>query len=160
MALIVAQATFPQMAPIVGSRFLDRAHYNEFVESRSKSWALMRWRLVFKWKVHRIGRPNIPGRRDPSLEDGNGPTPLGHTGASFLSLGLPLLPGRPPFFVRSLMLYMLLFCSSSSYSCQSSMSILECTSHRPFFLELYELLWPPSHCPGVRSTLMVSRCQL
>ena len=30
----------------VGSRFLDRVHYNEFVENWSKSWALMRWRLV------------------------------------------------------------------------------------------------------------------
>ena len=30
----------------VGSRFSDRAHYNEFVENGSKSWALMRRRLV------------------------------------------------------------------------------------------------------------------
>ena len=30
----------------IGSRFSDRAHYNEFVESGAKSWALMRWRLV------------------------------------------------------------------------------------------------------------------
>ena len=31
---------------IVGSQFSDRAHYNEFVESGAKSWALMRRRLV------------------------------------------------------------------------------------------------------------------
>ena len=31
---------------IVGTWFSDRAHYNEFVENGSKSWALMRRRLV------------------------------------------------------------------------------------------------------------------
>ena len=35
---------------IVGSRFSDRAHYNEFVESRAKSWALMKRRLVLGMK--------------------------------------------------------------------------------------------------------------
>ena len=74
--------------------------------------------------------------------------------------GLPSPSWSSPFFVRSLLLYILLFCSSSSYTCQSSMPILECTSHRPFFLAFCELLWPLSHCPGVTSTLMVSRCQL
>ena len=77
-----------------------------------------------------------------------------------LFLDLPLLPSRPPFFVRSLLLYILLFCSFSSYTYQSSMSILECTSHRPFFLALCELLWPLSHCPGVTSILMMLGCQL
>ena len=72
----------------------------------------------------------------------------------------PFLPGRPPFFVRSLLLYILLFRSSSSYTCQSSMPILKCTSHRPFFLAPCELLWPSSHCLGVISTLMVLGCQL
>ena len=117
------------------------------------------WRgdgLSLGWKAHRIRRPNVPGRRDPSLEYGNAPTPLDHTRASSLFLGLPLLPGRALFFVRALLLYILLFWSSSSYTCQSSIPILECTSHRPFFLALCELLWPPSHCPGVTSTLMVS----
>ena len=73
---------------------------------------------------------------------------LDHAGASLLFLGL-----LPPFFlVRSLLFYIILFCSSSSYTCQSSMPILECTSYRPFFLTLCELLWPPSPCPGVTST--------
>ena len=81
---------------------------------------------------------------------------------SFLSFLVvpPFLSSRPPFFVRSLLLYILLFCSSSSDTCQSSMPILQCTSHRPFFLALYELLWPLSYYPGVTSTLMVSGCQL
>ena len=112
--------------------------------------------MFWGWKAHRIGRPNVPGRRDPSLEDRNAPTPLDHAGASLLFLGL-----LPPFFiVRSLLLYIILFCSSSSYTCQSSMPILECTSYRPFFLALCELLSPPSYCPGVTSTLMVSGCHL
>ena len=37
--------------------------------------------LFWGWKAHRIGRPNIPGRRDPSLKDRNAPTPLDHVGA-------------------------------------------------------------------------------
>ena len=78
---------------------------------------------------------------------------------SFLQASLSFL-ALPLFFVRSLLLYILLFCSSSSYTYQSFMPILECTSHRPFFLALCELLWPPSHYPGVTSTLMVSGCQL
>ena len=102
--------------------------------------------LFWGWKAHGIGRPNIPGRRDPSLKDGNVPTPLGHAGASFLFLGLP------PLFGWSLLLFIPLFRSSSSYTCQSSIPILKCTSLQPFFLALCELLWPPSPCPGVTST--------
>ena len=51
-----------------------------------------------------------------------------------------------------LLLFIPLLCSSSSYTCQLSMPILKCTSPQPFFLALYELLWPPSPCPGVTST--------
>ena len=58
------------------------------------------------------------------------------------------------------MLYILLLGSSSSYTCQSSMPILECTSHRPLFLALCKLLWPRSHCSGVTSTSMRLGCQL
>ena len=58
------------------------------------------------WKVHRIGRPNVPGRRDPSPEDGDAPTPLGHTRASFLSLGLPLLPAAPFSCEISIVIYL------------------------------------------------------
>ena len=72
----------------------------------------------------------------------------------------PSFPRASLSFMRSLLLYILLFCSSSSYTCQSSMPILECTSHRQFFLVLCELLWPTSHCPRVTSTLKVSGCQM
>ena len=34
----------------VGSRFSDRAHYNEFVESGANSWAAMKRRLVLGMK--------------------------------------------------------------------------------------------------------------
>ena len=75
--------------------------------------------------------------------------------------GPPSSSSPSPFSCEiSVVIYILRFCSSSSYTCQSSMPILECTSHRPFFLALCELLWSPSHCPGVTSTLMVSGCQL
>ena len=77
--------------------------------------------------------------------------------ASLLSLGLLFLLS-PSCFGWSLLLYIPLFRSSSSYTCQSSMPILECTSHRPLFLALCELLWPPSHCSGVTSTSMGSGC--
>ena len=54
-------------------------------------------------------------------------------------------------FRRSLLLFIPLFRSSSSYTCQSSMPIFKCTSPQPFFLALCELLWSPSPCPGVTS---------
>ena len=57
-----------------------------------------------------------------------------------------------PFFGWSLLLFISLFRSSSSYTCQSSMPILKCTSPQPFFLALCELLWPSSPCLGVTST--------
>ena len=65
-----------------------------------------------------------------------------------------LLPvsGPLPSFGWSLLLFIPLFRSSSSYTCQSSIPILKCTSPQPFFLALCELLWPPSPCPGVTST--------
>ena len=66
----------------------------------------------------------------------------------------------PPFWEISAVIYILLLSSSSSYTCQSSMPILQCTSHMPLFLALCELLWPPSHYLGVTSTSMGSGCQL
>ena len=151
---------------IVGLRFSNRAHYNEFVESGSKSWA-----LIGRWLV--LGVKNTQNRTAQRPRE-KGPLARGwecaNPSRSHMSLLLVSRPPCfwaslsfltiPPFFVRYLLLYILLFCSSSSYTCQSSMPILECTSHWPFFLVLYELLWPSSHCPGVTSTLMVSGCQL
>ena len=77
---------------------------------------------------------------------------LYHAGASLLFLGLPPLSVPPSHCGWSLLLFIPLFRSSSSYTCQSSMPILKCTSPQPFFLTLCELLWPPSPCPGVTST--------
>ena len=57
-----------------------------------------------------------------------------------------------PSFGWSLLLFIPLFRSSSSYTCQSFMPILKCTSPQPFFLALCELLWPPSPYPEVTST--------
>ena len=49
----------------VGSRFSDRAHYNEFVENESKNWALMRRRLVLEVKNTQNRTGNVPRRKDP-----------------------------------------------------------------------------------------------
>ena len=65
-----------------------------------------------------------------------------------------------PLFGWLLLLFISLFCSSSSYTCQSSRTILECTSPQPFFLAFCEQLWPPSCCSGVTYTSTRSECQL
>ena len=93
----------------------------------------------------RTGIPK-PSRSNRSLLPFSGPP-------SFSWASLP-----PLSFGWSLLLYIPLFRSSSSYTCQSSMPILKCTSHRLFFLALCELLWPPLLCPGVTSTSMGSEC--
>ena len=54
----------------VGSRFSDRAHYNEFVESGSGSWALIRrWLVLRGEKRTGLDDPKVLGRRNPSLEN-------------------------------------------------------------------------------------------
>ena len=128
-----------QTAPIVGSRFLDWAHYNEFVESGAKSWALMRRRLV-------LGRKGTQNQAAQRLRE-KGPLAQGRECAnpSWSRRSLSPISGL-------LLLFIPLFRSSSSYTCQSSMPILKCTSIQPFFLALCELLWPLSPCPGVTST--------
>ena len=50
---------------IVGSRFSDRAHYNEFVESRAKSWTLMRRRLVLGMKGTQNRAAQCPREKGP-----------------------------------------------------------------------------------------------
>ena len=80
----------------VGSQFSDRAHYNEFVESGSKSWVLMRRRLVLGGEKHiDSGNPTSQGEGTPRSRTGI-PNSSRTQGASFLSLGLPLLLDRPP----------------------------------------------------------------
>ena len=145
---------------------MSRAHYNEFVESGSKSWALMRRRLVSGMKSTQNRAAQRPREKGP-LARGQECANPSRSHRSLFPVSWPpsfwaslSFLAVPPFFVRSMLLYIILLYSSSSYTCQSSMPILECTSHRPFFLALCELLWPPSHCPGVTSTLMVLGCQL
>ena len=49
----------------VGSQFSDRAHYNEFVESGAKSWALMRRRLVLRMKGTQNRAAQRPREKGP-----------------------------------------------------------------------------------------------
>ena len=46
-----------------------------------------------------------PKEKGPLTRGQESPTPLGHTGASFLSLGLLLLLGRPQIGVISVVIY-------------------------------------------------------
>ena len=50
---------------IVGSRFSDRAYYNEFVKSEVKSWALMRRRLVLGMKGTQNRAAQRPREKGP-----------------------------------------------------------------------------------------------
>ena len=115
----------------------------------------MRRRLVLGMKgTQNRAAQSSQGERTPRSRTRMRQPPLDHAGASLLFLGLPpLFVPPPPIFRWSLLLFIPLFRSSSSYTCQSSMPILKCTSLQPFFLVLCELLWPPSPCPGVTSTL-------
>ena len=109
----------------------------------SKSWALMGQRLVQK-----LGMIKQELRTEP-----DDPTPQGK-GLLIREYEFPpsLTSPAPPPCGRSLLLYILSFGSSSSYTYQSSMPILECTSYRPLLLTLCELLWPQQHYPEVTST--------
>ena len=79
----------------IGSRFSDRAHYNEFVESRAKSWAAIRRRLVLGMKgTQNRAAQSSQGEGTPRSRTGMRQHPLDHTGASLLVLGLPSFP--PP----------------------------------------------------------------
>ena len=81
----------------VGSRFLDRAHYNEFVESGAKSWVVMRRRLVLGMKgTQNRAAQSSQEEGTPRSRTGMRQPPLHHAGASLLFLGLP------PFFVPPL----------------------------------------------------------
>ena len=140
----------PQTAPIVGSRFSDRAHYNEFVESKTKSWVMMRRDCFGDERHTESGGPIVPGRMD--LLERECANPLSITQEPSSCFWASLLFLHPLIFRWSLLLFSPLFRSSSSYTCQSFMPIFKCTSHQPFFLTLCELLWPPLPCLGVIST--------
>ena len=90
-------SNFSQMVPIVGSRFSDRAHYNEFVESGAKSWALMRRRLVLGMKGIQNRAAQRPKEKGPLARGRECANPsrsrrsLPPVSGSLLFLGLPLL---------------------------------------------------------------------
>ena len=60
----------------VGSRFSGRAHYNEFLESRSKSWALMGRRLVLGVKNALHQTALCPKEKGSLTQECELPTPL------------------------------------------------------------------------------------
>ena len=81
---------------IVGSRFSDQAHYNEFVESGAKSWAVMRRRLVLGMEGTQNRAAQLSqGEGTPCSRTGMRQPPLDHAGASLLFLGLPPLFRAP-----------------------------------------------------------------
>ena len=69
-------SNFPQTTPIVGSRFSNRAHYNECVENGSKSWALMRRRLVSEVKNTKNRTAQRPKEKGPLTRGRELPTLL------------------------------------------------------------------------------------
>ena len=134
-------SNFPQTTPIVGSRFSNRSHYNEFVENGVKSWVVMRRRLILGMKgTQNRAAQSSQGEGTLRLRTGMRQPPLDHAEPSLLFLGLPPFFFFAPLFGWSLLLFIPLFRSSSSYNCQSSMPILKCTSPQPFFLAFCELL--------------------
>ena len=157
--LVLCRVSFFGPGPATDGIQVQRTRYNEFVESGSKSWALMRRRLVWertmiKQELRTQNQTALHPREKGLLVRGcELPAPLASHEPFFFFL-------FSFFFGRSLLLYILFLRSSSSYTCQSSMPILECTSHRLLFLVLCEPLWPQSLCPGVTSTSMGSGCQL
>ena len=60
----------------VGSRFSDRAHYNEFVESGFKSWALMGRQLVLGEKNIQNQTALRPREKGPLARGCELPAPL------------------------------------------------------------------------------------
>ena len=81
---------------IVGSQFSDRAHYNEFVESGAKSWAVMRRRLVLGMKgTHNRAAQSSQEEGTSHSRMGMCQTPLNHARASLLFLGLSPLFAPP-----------------------------------------------------------------
>ena len=81
--------------PIVGSRFSNRAHYNEFVESGSKSWALMRQRLVLGMKSTPNQAAQRPREKGP-LARGRECTNPSCSRRSLLPVSLGLPVSGPP----------------------------------------------------------------
>ena len=94
----------------VRSRFSDRAHYNEFVESGAKSWATMRRRLVVGIKgTQNRAAQSSQGEGTPRSRTGMRQPPLNHAGASLMFLGLPSLSASLLWVVSVVIYSSLLF---------------------------------------------------
>ena len=89
---------FPQTAPIVGTRFLDLAHYNEFVENGSKSWTLMRRWLVLGVKNTQNRAAQRPREKGPHVR-GQGCANPSRSHKGLLPFSGPLLPFSCEIFV-------------------------------------------------------------
>ena len=139
--------------------YTQQAQHNEFgreVGSRTGPLWGLRQRLgrIFREQVHQRRRGGVKVYPRASSED-----EFFFFSSDTLWLELSgVFRTVIPLFVRYLLLFISLFRSSSSYTCQSSMPILKCMSPQPFFLALCERLWPPLRCPGVTSTLTGSEC--
>ena len=137
----------------------QQAQYNEFGrEAGSRTgplWGLHQrsGRIVREWD-HQRRRGGVKVYPRASSEDGFF---FFSSDTSRLELSGVFRTAIPPI-VWPLLLFISLFRSSSSYTCQSSMPILKCTSPQPFFLAFCEQLWPPSRCLEVTSTSMRSEC--
>ena len=83
----------------VGSRFSDRAHYNEFVENGAKSWALMRRRLVLGMKGTQNQAAQHPREKGPLARGREYANP------SWSRKSLPPVSKPPALCVVSLIIY-------------------------------------------------------
>ena len=83
----------------VGSRFLDRAHYNEFVESEAKSWALMRRWLVLGMQGTQNQAAQHPREKGPLARGWEYANP------SQSRKSLPPISGPPLLWTVSLVIY-------------------------------------------------------
>ena len=91
----------------LGSRFLDRAYYNEFVENGSKSWALMRRRLVSGVKNTQNRTAQCPKKKGPFARGRELPTLLASQ--------------EPPSFLWAFLLFSFFFALGDLY-CYISLS--------------------------------------
>ena len=137
----------------------QQAQYNEFGrEAGSRTgplWGLrQRSGRIVRERDHQRRRGGVKVYPRVSSEDGFF---FFSSDTSRLELSGVFRTAIPPI-VWPLLLFISLFRSSSSYTCQSSMPILKCTSPQPFFLAFCEQLWPPSRCLEVTSTSMGSEC--
>ena len=90
---------------IVGSQFSDRAHYNEFVESGAKSWALTWRRLVLGMKGTQNRAAQRPREKGPLARGQECANPLSITQEPPSSFWGSLLFLRPLLWMVSVVIY-------------------------------------------------------